>query len=227
MKKILKMSALAVLFFSLSSFGPRKKDKGYRSGELQPKQTIYFGDQVKDPKRFRLQSTRRGSNDNSRYQISLDSIGNISVSNIDGCTGNHQNELELLNCFGSITRTANDTVKIQASTTFRKFYLFNIQKNTLIDSFTDRVNIEIVSKTLTDAYCPVIVTGENGSSNMITEITALPKNFEFKEVYNQIHKEETVGIFSLCRVTDSLGHSNNFDPNDYVLIGGNSLNLVR
>jgi len=46
-------------------------------------------------------------------------------------------------------------------------------------------------------------------------------------VYNQIHKEETVGIFSLCRVTDSLGHSNNFDPNDYVLIGGNSLNLVR
>ena len=62
---------------------------------------------------------------------------------------------------------------------------------------------------------------------MITEITALPKNIEFKEVYNQIHKEETVGIFSLCRVTDSLVHSNNFDPNDYVLIGGNSLNLVR
>jgi hypothetical protein len=227
MKKLLKSSVLAVLLFSLSAFGPRKKDKEFRAGELQPNQTIHFGDKLKDPKTVRMQSYRRWSYDNSKFQITIDSIGNISVSNIDECTGNHQNELELINCFGSITRSTNDTVKIQASTTFRKFYLFNIKKNTLIDSFTDRVNIEIVSKTLTDAYCPVIVKGENGSSYITTEITALPKNIEFKEVYNQIHKEETVGIFSLCRVSDSLGHSNNFDPNDYVLIGGNSLNLVR
>lgn len=227
MKKLLKSSVLAVLLFSLSAFGPRKKDKEFRAGELQPNQTIHFGYKLKNPKTFIIQSIEQSHDDNSKFQITIDSIGNISVSNIDECTGNHQNELELINCFGSITRSTNDTVKIQASTTFRKFYLFNIKKNTLIDSFTDRVNIEIVSKTLTDAYCPVIVTGENGSSYITTEITALPKNIEFKEVYKQIHKEETVGIFSLCRVTDSFGHTNNFDPNDYIVIGGNSLNFVR
>lgn len=227
MKKILKTSALAVLFFSLSAFGPKKKDKEFRAGELQPDQTIHFGYKLKNPKTFIIQSVQQRLDDNSSFQITIDSIGKISVSNIDECTGNHQNELELINCFGSITRTKNDTVKIQASTTFSKFYLFNIRKNTLIDSFANRVNIEIVSKTLTDAYCPVIVTGENGSPHVTAEITALPKNIEFKEVYNKIHKEETVGIFSLCRVTDSSGRSNNFDPNDYVVIGGNSLNLIR
>jgi hypothetical protein len=227
MRKTLKLSALAVLFFSLSAFGPRKKDKEYRAGELQPNQTIDFGDQVKDPKTFRLQSSRRGTYDNSGYHIMIDSLGNIAVSSINGCKGNHQNELELMNCYGSITRAVNDTVKIQASTKFRKFYLFNIQKNTLIDSFADNVNIEIFSKTLTGEYCPVIVTGENGSSYISTGITALPKNLEFKELYKPIHNDESIGIFSSFRLSDSKGQTKNFESNDYVLIGGNSMTVVR
>jgi|GEM_PF-6573951 len=227
MKKTLKLSALAVVFFTLCSFGWPKKREECRKGELKPSETIHFGEKVKDPKTFRLQSSRRGAYDNSGYHIMLDTIGNISVGSINGCKGNHQNELELMNCYGSITRAVNDTVKIQASTTFRKFYLFNIQKNTLIDSFADNVNIEILSKTLTGEYCPVIVTGENGSSYIPTGITALPKNLEFKELYKPIHNDESIGIFSSFRLSDSKGQTKNFESNDYVLIGGNSLNMVR
>jgi hypothetical protein len=227
MRKTLKLSALAVVFFTLCSFGWPKKREECRKGELKPNETIHFGEQAKDPKTFRLQSSRRGAYDNSGYHIIIDSLGNITVSSINGCQGNHQNELELMNCYGSITRAVNDTVKIQASTTFRKFYLFNIQKNTLIDSFADNVNIEIFSKTLTGEYCPVIVTGENGSSYIPTGITALPKNLEFKELYKPIHNDESIGIFSSFRLSDSKGQTKNFESNDYVLIGGNSLNVVR
>jgi hypothetical protein len=227
MRKTLKLSALAVVFFTLCSFGWPKKREECRKGELKPNETIHFGEQAKDPKTFRLQSSRRGAYDNSGYHIMIDSLGNITVSSINGCKGNHQNELELMNCYGSITRAVNDTVKIQASTTFRKFYLFNIQKNTLIDSFADNVNIEIFSKTLTGEYCPVIVTGENGSSYIPTGITALPKNLEFKELYKPIHNDESIGIFSSFRLSDSKGQTKNFESNDYVLIGGNSMTVVR
>ena len=227
MKKTLKLSALALVFVSLYSFVELKKPKALRKGELTSGETIHFGEKEKDPKTYRLQSARRGSYDQSRYSIMFDTFGNITVSSINGCQGNHQNELELMNCYGSITRAVNDTVSIQATTTFRKLYLFNIQKNTLIDSFSDNVNIEIFSKTLTGEYCPVIVTGENGSSYLSTGITALPKNLEYKELYKPIHEDESIGIFTSFRLSDSKGQTKQCESNDYVLIGGNSLHIVH
>lgn len=220
----MKLSALAVVFFTLCSFGWPKKRQVCRKGELKPNETIHFGEKVKDPKTFRLQSSRRGAYDNSGYRIMIDSVGNIAVSSINGCKGNHQNELELYNCYGTITRTVNDTVKIQATTTFRKFYVFALHENTLVDSFMNNISIEIVSKTLTGEYCPVII---HGFLEEYPTITALPINIEFKELYKPIHNDESIGIFSSFRLSDSKVQTKNFESNDYVLVGGNSLNLVR
>jgi hypothetical protein len=89
MKKTLKLSALALVFLSLYSFVELKKPKAHRKGELTSGETIYFGEKEKDPKTYRVQSARRASYDQSQFSILLDTIGNITVSSINGCQGNH------------------------------------------------------------------------------------------------------------------------------------------
>lgn len=223
MKLIIRLLTCSVIVATMSSFGFNKRDKKPRIGELRPNQIVHFGEQVKDPKTYVLKSTNRGSYDSSSYSLLLDPFGNISVYNINGCKGKHQNELELLNCFGTITRSISDTIKIHASTTFRKVFIFCIQQKTVIDSFEGDVDVAIVSRTLDGEVCPVIVNGFDGTFESSMSITALPKNINFKEVFDRKHSDETVGMFSSLVVTDSKGELKQFAPNDYVLIGGNSM----
>jgi len=184
--------------------------------ELQPNETIPLkGDpNMKTDQFFGSYSQR--SYDLTRYTIKVDTTGTLTVSDLRGCKGKHQNELSLFTCSGTITRMS-DSIIIHAKTVYDKLYIFSIKKNGIVDSFSSEIKIELISKTLKNEYCPSLLTTSHGA-----RIVALPKNIKTSEVYKHSHKEKTVGVFTYFSLKDSKGKSKLYTEGDYVLMGGNN-----
>jgi hypothetical protein len=164
-------------------------------------------------------SYKRGGYDLSSYTIEGDKNAAMKLFNLNGTLGNHQNQLEILNCSGNIKRDY-DTITIQAKSQYSKLYLFSIEKNGIVDSLTNRIQIKLVSKTLKNEYCPNLVRIFKGAS-----IVALPCKIKEKEIFKPFHSDKTIGIFSYFAVYDELGNVKNYPPNDYVIVGGNALSV--
>lgn len=166
-------------------------------------------------------SFKRGSYDSTGYNIVVDSTGKLIVSDLRECNGKHQNEITIFNCSGTISRNA-DTIFITAKTIYNKFFLFNLEKNRVSESFAPNIRIELISKTLNNDYCPSLVASEDH-----VRIVALPKEVDTKEIFEPVHLDKTIGIFTYFAIYDSNGRLKVFPEGDYVLIGGNSLKITK
>jgi hypothetical protein len=236
MKTAFKFLSLFLAILILPSFIHFKLHDGYKKYELKQNETIEFTDKQKDTSEYSDKrkvvtktisgSFSRGSYDSSSYVIRYDKDGNLNLKEIRGCSGKHQNEISLKLCSGTISRN-NDTLRINAKTSFNMIYIFNIQKNGIVDSFISDIQVEIVSSTLENNYCPSIVTSGLEYSGGVTDIVALPINISEDEIYKPFHEDKTIGIFTYFAVKDSKGKSKFYPPNDYVIIGGKSLNISR
>ena len=164
-------------------------------------------------------SYKRGGYDLSSYTIEGDKNAAMKLFNLNGTQGNHQNQLEILNCSGNIKRDY-DTITIQAKSNFNKLYIFNVVKNGIVDTLTNSIQIKLVSKTLKNEFCPNLVSIFKGAS-----IVALPSKTKEKEIFKPFHSDKTIGIFSYFAVYDENGNVKNYPPNDYVIIGGNALSV--
>ncbi len=78
------------------------------------------------------------------------------------------------------------------------------------------------TKTLKNESCPLLVT-----TGSFTSIAALPSNINYDEIYKPVHEDNTVGIFTYFAVEDSNKKSKFYREGDYVIIGGNSLNISK
>ena len=221
MKTIFNILTLLFVFLIFQSFTRITTNGEYKNYELKQNETITFKDGLNSKANKFSASYKRGSYDQTRYEIFVDTGINLIVSNITECAANYQNELSLILCSGTISRN-EDTLKIHAKTIHDKLYLFNVKKNRIVDSLTPDIQIDIISKTLKNEYCPNLF-----SSGAITGIVALPKDINTDEIYAAFHKDNTIGVFTYFKVTDSNGKSKMYSAGDYVLIGGNSLNFSK
>ena len=221
MKTILNLLTLLFAFLIFQSFTRITTNGEYKNYELKQNETVTFKDGPNSKADKFSASYKRGSYDHTRYEIVVDTGINLIVSNITECAGKHQNELSLILCSGIISRN-EDTLKIHDKTINDKLYLFNVEKNRIVDSMTPDIQIDIISKTLKNEYCPNLF-----SNAAITGIVALPKDVNTDEIYKAFHKDNTVGVFTYFKVADSNGRSKMYSAGDYVLIGGNSLNFSK
>jgi uncharacterized protein YxeA len=226
MKKILKIISLLYVVFILQSFFQIKAqnvvtnlETEYHELKLNEVDSFMNGPDIKynDYNAY----CKRGSYDNTRYRIDLDSTGELNVSDLRECKGKHQNEISIFNCSGTISRNS-DTIIISAKTIYNKFFLFNIKKNGFDESFTPNIRIELISKTLNNEYCPSLVTTDDQ-----VHIVALPKDIDTDEIYEPVHRDKTIGIFTYFAVYDSKGSCKFYPAGDYVLIGGNSIKISK
>ncbi len=221
MKTIFLYTRIFLGIFILQSFIIVSENE-VRLYEMLPNETISFkgGPNMNTDSFFGSYS--QGSFDLTRYTINVDKTGNLTISDLRGCKGKHQNEISLYHCSGTITRMS-DTIIIHAKTVYDKLYIFSIKKNGIIDSLSSEVKIELISKTLKCEYCPSLATITGSSARVI----ALPKNIRTTEIYKHSHKEKTVGVFAYFNVTDLTGKSKLYSEGDYVLIGGKTLNIMN
>ncbi len=220
----------------LPSFIQLKLHDGYKKYELKQNETIEFNDKPNETAKYADKQTgvtktfsgsfSRGSYDSAAYVIRYDNDGNLNLRELKGCSGKHQNEISLKLCSGTISRT-NDTLRINAKSSFDMIYLFNIKENGMVDSFSSDIQVDIVSKTLENNYCPSLVTSGSKYSGRVTYIVALPVNISKDEIYKPFHEDKTIGIFTYFAVKDSNGKSKFYPADDYVIIGGKSLNISR
>ena len=222
-KKLMIVSLiLIVLFFNQMRAQSDVKEKEIEQYELNQNEVIaFFNDSNIRTSDYKC-TFKRNSYDNTRYSVEINGTGNLKVSDISECNGNHQNEIELFNSSGTITRNS-DTIKIYAKTIYNKFYLFNVKKNGMNESFAPEIRIELISKTLNNENCPNLVTLNEDKLH----ITAFPKNIDKDEIYEPYHLDKTIGIFTRFAVYDSSGKTEFFPAGDYIIIGGNSLKISK
>lgn len=221
MKSSFYLLCLAMLLIVSSSFAFQILPDYFKNHELKQNEIINFKDGPELNIETYSGSFKKGAYDLSRYTIILDNAGNLKVSELRGCAGKHQNDIDFYLCNGTVTRKG-DTLKINAKTIYSKFYIFSITKNGIVDSLSSSVKISLISKTLKNKYCPTLI---NMISNL--NLVALPKNVNKKEIYKPMHKDNTIGIFTYFSLKDSEGTVKNYSEGDYVLIGGNSLSISK
>jgi hypothetical protein len=95
--------------------------------------------------------------------------------------------------------------------------------------FIDFIFTYIDRKRHNVCYSTTIFRTTSGSkySGRVTYIVALPVNISKDEIYKPFHEDKTIGIFTYFAVKDSNGKSKFYPSDDYVIIGGKSLNISR
>ena len=174
-----------------------------------------FGTDVK-PENSRT-IAKRGAYDGSRYRWEQEN-GNLKVSSVHPAMGQHQSELVLDYCQGTITQR-DDTAFIDASSNFKKIYVFEIAKNPTVDSFSKSLNIRIVTKSLKSTKSSLLVTTDDWGVNAV----ALPHGVKTKQIWKAQHPKKTVAEFAYLSISDSEGKQVNYPAGDYVLIGAERL----
>lgn len=223
MKNTLKVLSAFILLVLLLSFNRIVTSDGVMYHELKQNEIITFdGKQSSDTNTY-SGSIQRGSGDSTGYHIVIDKEGNLDVKNLKAADGKNQNDLTIYHCSGTITRN-NDTLKVQAKSSYKTIYIINIEKKVIVDSFYPDIKIGLVSKTLKNKYCPSLVTTKIGNIKTM-DIVALPKKINTDELFKPKHEDKTIGIFSYLAVADIKGKFKFFPAGDYVFIGGNTINI--
>lgn len=212
MKIFLNLLTLLFCIIILLSFIRISPQNGVEFYELKTNDTIIFKDGPHVNATY-----KRGSYDKTGYDMYLTNKGGIHIKDRIKCMDKNQSEVIFFNCSGSITRNI-DTLKIIAKSNYKYFYIFSIEKNGIVNTLPSNIKLVLVSKTLKNEYCPNLV-----STVASLQIVAIPNKVNPKEVYEPIHKDNTIGVFNYFLVTDSTGKSHTYPAGDYVITGGNSL----
>ncbi|MFA6517799.1 MAG: hypothetical protein WCU83_11775 [Bacteroidia bacterium] len=187
--------------------------------EIKPGENIKFMHGVCDYRnKFILSIHTRGSYDMTSFRIMSDSLGLITFGKARKAKGMHQNELMLYHSKGSYTLQDN-RFNITAQTPFEKFYLLEISKKGIVDSFYKKVEL---------SFRPLMLNGNNTKvfTNCDEEhnyILALPENVATDQIHKPFHSKKSIGVFSDFFITDSLGKKRFLPQGDYILTGGNRL----
>ena len=218
MKKI-SIILITGALFSISFIRPNINVK-LEKNEMEVGDTLNFNHGPQTGIELFEASYKRGSYDGKKYDIRIDTVGNLIISNLRNSFGESSSEINIINGRGSITRKG-DTLVVKSKTIYNTFYLINI-KNGVIDSVTNELEMQLVSKNIKNEYCPNRVTAYSH-----VNIIALPKGVKYKEFYKPIHSDKTIGIFTYFSILDSRGNRKHYPKGDYILIGGNSQTVLK
>lgn len=162
---------------------------------------------------------KRSSYDRTKFNLHIDTQGNLKVSELRGCKGKNQGELSIFTAKGSLIRIG-DTLNVNGRTVYDQFYLLEIKEGGIVDSFSSEISIALVSRTLKNTYCPNLVRISSELS-----ICAMPEGMAIKELYKPVHKDNTIGEFVYFSIQDSDGKVKHYPQGDYVIIGADQLSF--
>jgi hypothetical protein len=226
MKKLI-LTTLILLFLGFVAYSahiyvkykPSDSKPGYNRKQLKHGELCSFGDHIKydtTKGKYKL-SASRGAYDGSKYKVTILEAGLVKISEVQSARGIHQNELDMFACFGTFKQN-HDTLEIDVQSNHSKLYIFNVDKNYVVDSFSAQCMIKVVSQTLDDKYSQTLVTNELGN-----QVMALPYGVKHKRIWKAFHKKEEVGVFTRLEVSDTDGKFKSYPSDDYVMVGGNIL----
>lgn len=182
--------------------------------DLKNGETKFFG--VESVSTNGQTMSSRWSYDKTRYEWERNH-GELKINHASESAGIHQSEIEINGGFGSVSSNEGN-VNIVATSNYDKFYLFNVNKDFIVDSFSKKIDVKYGMKSLSDEPCrSLISTGGNRLSIML-----VPEGVKSKKVHKAIHKKNTIGVFSYLKVSDK-NKTINYSAGDYVLVGANSL----
>lgn len=168
--------------------------------------------------RFILSIHTRGSYDMSSFKIMSDSLGLITFGKARKAKGKHQNELMLFHSKGSYILQDN-RLSIMAQTSFEKFYLLEISKKGIVDSFYKKVELSFRPFMLNGNHAKVFTNCDEGHNYIV----AIPENVPMDQTSKPFHPKKSIGVFADFSITDSLGKKRSLPQGDYILTGGNHL----
>jgi hypothetical protein len=205
---------IAIALLSLSAKKPGKPFKINRF-EMAQGDSLSFSHGPQNGKTFVEGIYKKGAYDGKRYTVQVSGAGNITVSDLQESRGESANELDLFLGAGYILRKG-DTTSIFANSSYTTFYLIPIHSG-IVDSFSNKINVKIVSKDYQNAYCPNRIETFSHLS-----VLALPKGVKYKAIYKAVHLNKEIGKFAYFSVTDSNGKSKQYPMGDYIIVGGNT-----
>ena len=217
MKNSVFVFCFALVLLLLQSFTTFFKPQYF---ELKEGEKVNFNHFSENKSKHFSANFKRGSHDNTKYEIVFDISSNLLIKKLQSCPQINQSELRILYSEGSISRN-KDTINIEIKTSKSKWFLFPINKQATIDSFSPMVLIKILSEDLNENICRNLITIDEN-----IEIVALPVGYDLKEIYKSKHKKNSVGIFSYFKIQDSNGKSKLYSQGDYFLIGANSYKYI-
>lgn len=215
---------LLAIFFGFQSFDLKQGPVKNLHYELKDGDVVdYNHDSVFFSKGllFATANYKRGSFDGTSFEIEADKSGSVVLKNRKSCPNRNQSELSIFRTHGNLFRVG-DTLKIWAGSGFKKVYLFSLDPKEMVDSFSNEVKIDLVSKTYKGAYCPNLV--RFGTS---LEVIALPNGVKTKKIYVPIHGKNTIGTFTYFSIRDSKGKRKSLPQGDYIIFGGNTLSELK
>lgn len=212
------LATLTALLFESVIFPGDSRE--YHDHELKPGEIIQFNcsPRMKELDLFQAHY-QHGAFDHSAFDIVFKNK-TVSASGIQGPRGRHQNELIIFQTEGEVTRSG-DTLFVKSSSVFPSHYIFSIAKQVVVDSFSSKITVAVLSKTLREKYCPNRLT----TSYSCLTINAIPGECRESVLWKPFHAKATVGYFSYFSITDSKGKTQSFPAGDYVIISGKVFNF--
>ncbi len=159
----------------------------------------------------------RGSYDKSSYNIKIDSLGQLHVSDLHEAMGKHQQELDIHFCEGSVTKKS-DTLFIESESKYQKIYFLTQSKKNILDSLSNKIHIELVAISEDNEPADILVSGR-------VRFASLPVKTNSQELYKPFHNKNTLAHFSYVLIRDDQGKEIKTSLDDLLLIGGNHLRL--
>jgi hypothetical protein len=192
------------------------KTKSKNHYAMKDGEVVFFGDEVEGVIKT---TSSRGAYDGSRYRWSADN-GVMTIAYVSAANGLHQSELEISHGIGEVSRNG-DTSVIKSKSVYKKFYIFNVAENYMVDSFSKDIKVSIVTKSLVESESALLISNENSGLRTI----ALPNGVTTKQIWKAEHLKETVAEFVYLTISDSDGKEVNYPAGDYVLVGADKLLL--
>lgn len=209
-------ACIAYTYYNLS-FAQAEMPKGpeYDNKRLKDGMSQSFGVEITNLKGTYKSTSSRGSYDGTQYRYTNNN-GTLRILYAGPARGIHQNDLLVAIASGQIKQNEG-TTSITAKSNFNKFYVFNIDYEYVVDSFSKNVSIAFQTLSLTEAAITPVISSYGSDFDVIL----LPENVKPKKIYVKEHKPNEIGIFSVLSISDET-KTKKYSAGDYVIIGADS-----
>jgi hypothetical protein len=219
-------------------------DREFQDNLLRIGESISFSNKPKSFNEVTSVSMKKGANDGSGFDLTIDTGKNITLRRIRKSFGPKQDELLVIGCTGTMTRNKENVV-FNFEKCRKKYYLIDMINAKLIDSFDSIIQLSLSSTDISgnpaEFYCsqkdksavheetsnPNIVLPQIRETPKNTDInlTSVPADMKKEDLFSKVHKENTLAHFSNIELLTSTNKKINLPSGDYMICEGNSFRM--
>ena len=218
-------------------------DREFQDNLLRIGESISFSNKPKSFNEVTSVSMKKGANDGSGFDLTIDTGKNITLRRIRKSFGPKQDELLVIGCTGTMTRNKENVV-FNFEKCRKKYYLIDMINAKLIASFDSIIQLSLSSTDISgnpaEFYCSqkdksaVYKTTSNqkdferiDNKPAITDInlSSVPADMKKNDLFSKVHKENTLAHFSNIELVTSTNKKVNLPSGDYMICEGKSFRM--